>query len=361
VIRRHDTLDGWVIGDAGVAVAVMRDPATWSSDRFDGPRPAEHDAWVARIAREEEGVRELLEVAPQALVGLDPPQHTRMRAVLRRSFTPGAVAALRPVVEAEVRALLPGLVTGEPVDVVAAFTRPLPFRVVARLLGLPRADWAELEALAHAASTDDTAAEDFDALRARLMAERDVMRFFLSHLDGRHDGDLVLPVLRAAVAEGTITPREAAGLCREVLVAGSDSVGHLLAGALLTIARDGAPEDVAAFVERRLAADPPFAAFWRRATRATELAGVAIPAGGLVQLPYAALNAGAARHLSFGHGIHFCLGAALARLEADVALHALRGCALELAGPAERLASPAVNGYRRLVLKGVRPLQVQSA
>jgi cytochrome P450 len=227
--------------------------------------------------------------------------------------------------------------------VVAAFTRPVPFRVVARLLELPRADWDELEALAHAASTDDTAAEDFATLRARLLAERDVMRFFLAHLH--------MPPLRDAVDTGAITPREAAGLCREVLVAGSDSVGHLLAGALLEIARSGPPDDRTAFIEQRLALEPPFAAFWRRATRDTTLAGVPVPAGGLVQLPYAQLNATAARHLSFGHGIHFCLGAALARLEAEVALGALRGTTIEVAGPVERLASPDVNGHRRLVLK----------
>ena len=172
------------------------------------------------------------------------------------------------------------------------------------------------------------------------------MRFFLAHLE--------LPVLREAVAAGTITPREAAGLCREVLVAGSDSVGHLLAGALLELARSGPPDDLTAFIEQRLALEPPFAAFWRRATRETTLAGVAIPAGGLVQLPYAQLNHTAARHLSFGHGIHFCLGAALARLEADVALGALLGTTIEVSGPVERLASPDVNGYRRLVLKLTR-------
>ena len=348
-LSRHATLDGWVIGDAPTALAVLRAPDLWSSDRFDGPRTAEHGAWEERLKATEDGVRELLEVAPQALVGLDPPRHTRLRDVLRRSFAPGAVAGLRPVVEEEVRAALPAVLTGEPVDVVQAFTRPVPFRVVARLLGLPRADWDELEALAHAASTDDTAAEDFPAFRARLLAERDVMRFFLAHLEGPATGERVLPVLRAAVAEGTITPREAAGLCREVLVAGSDSVGHLLAGALHAIAASRAPADLHAFIEQRLAADPPFASFWRRATRDTELAGVAIPAGGLVQLPYARLNATAARHLSFGYGIDFCLGAALARLEADVALRALPDP--RPAGPAERLASPAVNGYRRLVLR----------
>jgi cytochrome P450 len=315
MLGRHDTLDGWVVTDAPTALAIMHDPATWSSDRFDGPRPPEHDTWIAELEAEDSGVRELLALTPQALVGLDPPDHGRLRAVLRRPFAPAAVAGLRAMIAEEAGA---ALVAGTSIDVVAA----IPFRVVARLLGLPRADWAELEALAHAASTDDTATEDRAALRARLLAERDVMRFFLAQLDAPSAGG-ILPLLRTAVADGVISAREAAGLCREVLVAGSDSVGHLLVGALTEIAERGEPEDLAAFIEHRLAVDPPFRSFWRRATRATTLAGVEIPAGGLVELPYAQLNATAARHLSFGHGIHFCLGAALARLEAEIVLRAV--------------------------------------
>ena len=143
-MRRHETRDGWVIEDAATALEVLRDPATWSSDRFDGPRPAEHAAWIEQL-KAEDGMRELLELTPQALVGLDPPQHTRMRAVLRRTFAPAAIEALRPLVAEEVEAALGAIVTGEPVDVVAVFTRPVPFRVVARLLALPREHWSELE------------------------------------------------------------------------------------------------------------------------------------------------------------------------------------------------------------------------
>ena len=292
-----------MITDAATARAVMLDPATWSSDRFDGPRPPQYDAWVAELAAEDADVRELLILTPHALIGLDPPDHTRLRNVLRRDFSPAAVEALRPLVEREVEALLP--------SDVETFSRALPFRVIMRRLAVPEPAWPELERLAHAASTGDTASEDREAVRSRLLAERDIMRFF--------GADLPAPV-----RDGTISPREAAGLCRELLVAGSESVALVLAGALRAIARDGMPENVEAFVEHRLAVDPPFPAFWRRATRAVTLGGVAIPPGGLVKLPYALLNRDSPRHLSFGHGIHFCLGAALARLEVAVALRATR-------------------------------------
>ena len=353
MVRRHETLDGWVITDAATAVAVLRAPELWSSDRFDGPRRAEYAAWVQELMATEDGVRELLEVTPQALVGLDPPQHTRMRSVLRRSFAPAVIEGLRPVVAEEVAAALGTIVTGEPVDVVTAFTRPVPFRVVARLLGLPRAAWAELEALAHAASTDDTATEDFAGLRARLLAERDIMRLFLAHLDGPVESEQILPVLRAAVVEQAITPREApacAARCSSPARTPSGTCSRARCWRSLCMA---CPRSWSAFVEERLALEPPFAAFWRRATRDTVLDGLAIPADGLVELPYARLNEHAARHLSFGHGIHFCLGAALARLEAQVALRAVLDATsrIEVAGAVERLASPSVNGYRRLVLR----------
>ena len=96
-----------MITDAATARAVLLDPATWSSDRFDGPRPPQYDDWVAELAAEDADVRELLILTPHALIGLDPPDHTRLRNVLRRDFSPAAVEALRPLVEREVEALLP--------------------------------------------------------------------------------------------------------------------------------------------------------------------------------------------------------------------------------------------------------------
>jgi cytochrome P450 len=364
VIARHERLDGWVVQDAPTAIAVLRDAATWSSDRFDGPRPDAYDGWVDALVAEEPALRDLLELSPQALVGIDPPDHGRLRAVLRRAFAPASVDRLGAVVARELAAVLPSLTTGAPVDVVALLTRPLPFRVVASLLGVEPSGWDELERLAHAASTDDTAGETRDELRDRLLAELGVMRFFSARVEGPASADedpRVLPELRRAVVAGEITVREAAGLCREVLVAGADSVGHLLAGALDELARDparaevlrGDPAGLDAFVEERLAADPPFTGFWRRATAPTTLAGVDIPPDGLVLIDYALANRTAARHLSFGHGIHFCLGAALARLEARIVLGGVLAATTSIApaGRAERLAATSVSGLRTLPLR----------
>ena len=268
------------------------------------------------------------------------------------------------MVERELAALLPPLLTGEPVDVVAQLTRPLPLRVVASLLGVELAGWDALEALAHAASTDDTAGESRDELRDRLLAELGVLRFFTARIEGAPAGGedpRVLPELRRAVAAGEITVREAAGLCREVLVAGADSVGHLMAGALQVLAGEPeraaalrtAPDGLGAFVEERLAAAPPFTGFWRRATRPTTLGGVDVPQGGLVLVDYALANRTATRHLSFGHGIHFCLGAALARLEARIVLGGVLAATASIApaGPAEPLAATSVTGLRTLPLR----------
>ncbi len=223
---------GWVITDAAIAQAVLRDAVSWSSDHFDGPRPAEHDRWTDELAASDRGLAELLEVAPQTLVAIDPPDHGRLRRILRRAFAPAAIERLRPLVEESVERALPAVVLGAPVDVVMAFTRPVPFRVVATLLGVERAGWDRLEALAHAASTDDTAREDRDALRGRLEAELGILRFFTERLAApalAGEDPRVLPSLRSAVAAGELSAREAAGLCREMLVAGADSVGHHLA------------------------------------------------------------------------------------------------------------------------------------
>ncbi len=362
-------LGGWAVTRHDLATRVLRDVETWSSDAIDGPLPAGHEGWVAELVAEEPGLRELLAVPLQTLLALDPPDHTRLRRALVPFLSAAAVRRLEPAVAAHVAALAPRLITGAPVDAVAAFAAALPLRVVGTLLGLPAAEWAAYGRLAAAASTSNPHRDTKATLRDRLLAELALMRRFAALLDGPAGAlapDGLVAGLRAAVGAGSLARREALGLLREVLVAGSETTADHLAAVLLLLAREpgllGRVRDdagaLAALVEEALRLETPFTGFWRRATRATVLAGTALPEGALLLVPFGALNRDPAafadpgrvdldrpsprRHVAFGHGIHFCVGAPLARLESETALRAL----LPRIERVELLADPAELRWR---------------
>ena len=287
-------------------------------------------------------------------------------------FSAAQVRRLEPLVDDLVAELLPDLLTGEPVDAVAAFAHELPLRVIATLLGLSASRRPEFARVALSASTSNPHLEDKAGLRARLEAELALMRWFTELLDGP-DRDLdvhgLLHGLREAMDRGLLTTREATGLCRELLVAGADSTVNHLSSALLLLSQDDGmlhelrerPERIPAFVEEALRLEPPFPGFWRRARTAVRLGDQDLPAGALLLVPFAALNRdptvfpdpdavnldrpAARRHLSFGHGLHFCLGAPLVRLQSVATLRALlpRVRAIELlVDPAELEPVPSV-------------------
>ncbi|MBD0694617.1 cytochrome P450 family protein [Streptomyces sp. CBMA123] len=292
----------------------------------------------------------------------DPPEHTRLRRLAAAAFTPRRTAELAPRIEQIAHGLIDAMPPSGALDLVEAFNAPLPATVIAELLGVPAEHhrdfrrWSS-QALRPASPEHRPALAALHGLLAELVADkrRRPQDDLLSALVAVRDGEA-----------GRLTEEELVGTALMLVVAGHESTVNLLGNAELALLRHPdqlellreRPELLPAAVEEFLRHDSPVERSTNRyAAVDLELGGVAIPRGGLVVVALgsaghdaaqrgsgdpAALDVGRpdARHLAFGHGIHHCLGAPLARLEAAVALRVLlaRVPELELAVPVESLA-----------------------
>jgi cytochrome P450 len=295
------------------------------------------------------------------MVFRDPPDHTRMRRALRPAFTPLAIEALRPTVERVVDELLDAL--PEALDFLAEFAVPLPAIVIAELLGIPREDhdrfraWSEsLATLVFASGLPDRHRRGREALTAlaTYLGEQ------LAHRRAQPADDLLgtLAVLRAA---GELTAEEATANAVLLLFAGHETTTGLLANGLAALLAH--PEQLERLrterslmpsaVEELLRYEGPSKLMPRWAVQEVELRGRRIASGDLLYLVQSAANRDPRRfaepdrldvardpnpHLGFGYGLHYCLGAPLARLETAIALSRLldRRARIELAGDPPR-------------------------
>ena len=313
------------------------------------------------------------------MIVLDPPDHTRLRKLVSRSFTMRRIAALRPRVEEIAAELLDGLPTRGPVDLMAGYAAPLPVQVICELLGVPAADRHRFAAWS-AAMIDDVSAEEAEQARLHLSG-------YLAELVARKrvepDGALLSALVEVADEGGDrLSQVELVAMGMLLLIAGHETTTNLIGNALVALLTH--PDQLALVrehpallpraVEEFLRFDAPvWNAPLRVAAEDVEYGGVTIPARSLVQLTLGAANRDDGRfpdaaslqvdrdasgHLAFGHGIHFCLGAPLARLEGEVALAALlaRFPHLQLA------VDPAELVYRRSTLvRGLTALPVRVA
>lgn len=284
------------------------------------------------------------------MLSVDPPDHTRLRRLVSAAFTPRRIEALRPRVQAIVDGLLDDIAADGPdarVDLVGALAFPLPFTVICELLGVPEPERASLgsglTALLVPTSTADEyarAKEASDTVVAMLEALVEAKR-------AAPGDDLVSGLISARDGDERLTTQELLSTIFQLIVAGHDTTTSLIGNSVIALFRNPAqlaelradPDKVAAAVEELLRYDPPVPhSTFRYATEPVQIGEVTIPAGAQVVICLAGANRdptrhtdadvldidrAEARHLAFGHGIHHCLGAPLARMEGQIALRSL--------------------------------------
>jgi cytochrome P450 len=311
-----------------------------------------------------------------SLLSLDPPAHARLRRLLGRTFTARRVAGLRPAVEALTAQLLDQMVVDSDfVDFIDTFAFPLPNSVIGELLGVPAEDRPQFQDLVRDwtlildAYTPEILA-NADAAAGKI---RDYLRDLAAERTRQPRDDLMSALVQPDANGDTMTHDELMATATLLFSAGFETTTHLLGNGLVALLRSpeqiglltGDPERVPRAVEELLRFDSPVQLTGRNALQDTVIAGVEVPRGQRVIAYLGAANrdpahapepdrldltrSGAAL-MSFGGGIHYCLGAPLARLEAQIAFPAVfeRFPAIRLAEPLERRNSLTLRGYLKL-------------
>ncbi len=282
----------------------------------------------------------------QTLAIADPPVHAAHRGTVFPELVARRMAALRPDIEALAEEHLARSLSRPRLEAMNDLANAIPIRVVSQLIGFQAADPSLLLAAAFESTAMLAATRPLDEIQAAMMRSAEVVSWIGDQLQRsvHGGGEGILGVIGGAVAGGDLDFNAGLVIMHTLLSAGGESTTSLLGNAIHMLALDPAlqarlrdePQLVAPFVEEALRLESPFRYHLRHATRATEVHGVRIAAGSTVLLFWGAANRDPAKydrpddvvldrpapkhHLAFGRGIHFCVGAPLARLEAEIVL-----------------------------------------
>jgi cytochrome P450 len=324
----HDArMDAWMVFDYDGVKRTLHDADAFSSSPATAGRPA-----------------------PDWFIFADPPRHTRMRALLARAFTPRSVAALEPRIRWLSRALLDRSIQRGEMDLAADFSVPLPMLVISEMLGIPVADrprfthWSDvIMDLSHTLPGGEGAERATQAYRAVAAEMHDYVARLIDDRRVVPADDLLTRLVHAEVEGQGLTTMEILGFVQILLIAGQETTTNLLNNAVLCFIQHpdqlarlrAVPELLPSAIEEVLRYRSPVQWMFRFARADVQMHGRTIPAGAMVLPMIGSANHDAAHfadparfevardpnpHLAFGHGIHHCIGAALGRLEARVAL-----------------------------------------
>jgi cytochrome P450 len=398
-LRRHspvtkiEKMGAYVIARYADVSYVLRHPELFSSRAmqtamgsplFDGgsspPSPAEMERLNQAIAAMPVSIADWM--ATRSLIASDPPEHGHMRNLVNRGFTPRRIAELEKRVRAIARKTLGAFEDKADFDLVSELFTPLPVTVIAELLGVEPGRAADFKHWSDCVVTGSTGSAGKLSPAMMLEGTGGLLGYILDDVarrGGQPRNDLIGALMRAEDGEAALTPLEIANFGLLLLLAGNETTTNLLGNVLIALLdhpdelarvhRD--PSRIPALVEETLRYDSPIQFIFRETTQNVEIAGVAIPAGSVVITLLGSANRDEAQfpdpdrfdisrdtqgHVAFGLGVHFCLGASLARLEARVALEELlaRYASFDrVAARVQYVDSYIVRGPKRLPVRAV--------
>jgi len=341
-VLRIPRLDAWVVTSYEAVNQALRNPQL-SSDRF--PR--------ARKRLESRGLDTLIDTRMRSLIHMDPPDHTRLRSLVNKAFIPKAVSSMEDRIQHLVDGLMDTVQAQGRMEVISDLAYPLPVMVIAEMLGVPPEDRDRFKKWSDDMSMllgGDPAALPEEVVRRAIASREELVDYFRTIAAKRREqpgNDLFSALLQAEEEGGRLTEDELYSTVVLLLVAGNETTTNLIGNGLLALLR--APDQlqrvwedpmlVPATVEEMLRYDGPVQLTTRLAKIDMEIHGTTIKQGEWLYLVIGAANRDPAqfpdpdrfdvsrvdnKHVAFGAGAHFCLGAPLARLEAQVTLRTLR-------------------------------------
>jgi cytochrome P450 len=340
-LRRHhpvcqvDPGGMWAISRYDDVLYVMKNPQLFSSSIIGG---------MNELASTKD------DPSPESMIGMDPPRHTQMRGLVNRAFTPRALARMEPLIRANAERLAAELGTRARVDFMADFAVPMAASVIGEVMGLDASIHKELKRW-----SDDFMSSNMGAVSPERLAQiQDSFRQQRGYLEAAINArrrqptqDMVSELLEAEVEGRKLTQAELLSFLSLLLTAGLETTTHLLGHTIVALAERPelhqrvrqSPELIPALIEEMLRYEPPAQNTLRVSTAEVEVGGVRLPAGAPLIVMLGSANhdekyfpdperldlerPGSNKNIPFGHGIHFCIGAALARLQARLALEAL--------------------------------------
>ncbi len=314
------------------------------------------------------------------MLNADPPDHTRLRKLVSAAFTARRVEAMRPRIQEIADSLLDDLARRDEADLLDAFAFPLPIQVICELLGVPGEDRGDFREWSNAIVSGTVAGDRLLPAAESMVA---YLRGLIEQKRAEPTDDLLSALIAARDGSDRLTGGELSSMVFLLLVAGHETTVNLIGNAVHSLLTH--PDQFAALradpsllpgaIEEFLRYESPVeTATFRITTEPVEIGGVTVPANQVVLLSLLSANrdadhfdeAGAldirredGHHLAFGHGIHYCLGAPLARIEAQIALGSLldRFPGLELAESPDELRwrqGVLMRGLRQLPVRGLQ-------